>query len=272
MATLEELEQQLKILANEVNEERAKRQQLQDIMDIQTVMCKYEYLHYPILFPQKIKEVFALDMPDVSMDVGDSGIFLGREGIETVFLKILGTARFAKGAFFMHCITTPVIEVAKDAKTARAVFMSPGIETYYEDQRHTPPECYKEGQAKMAAYWAWGKYSADFIKLEDGSWKIWHLKWWRDFRNNYYKSWVDDAEMTDKNIGYMKRKDTKDMNNAPFHKAMKFNQPYNQYERKVPLPMYPLPYDKWDGNDNWPFRGYEDLIGKAEYDIEDRVW
>ncbi|BAK48494.1 hypothetical protein CXIVA_25260 [Clostridium sp. SY8519] len=269
---VKELEKKIIELKTDIEALRVEKQRLLDMEEIKKVMCKYEYMHYPILFPEKIKEVFALDVPDVSMDVGDSGIFVGREGIETIFLKILGTARFAKGAFFMHCVTTPVIEVAGDGKTARAVFMSPGIETYYEDQRHTPPECYKEGQAKMEAYWAWGKYSADFIKLEDGSWKIWHLKWWRDFRNSFYKSWVDDAEMTDKNIGYMKRKDTKDMADLPFHKPMKFNQPYSQYERKVPLPMYPLPYETWDGNVDWPFRGFEDLIGKTEYDIEDRVW
>ena len=107
MAILEQLQEQIEDLKQELEIQKADKQELQrlkDVQEIQNVMCQYEYLHYPILFPEKLN-VFALDMPDVSMDVGDSGVFVGREGIETVFLKILGSARFAKGAFFMHCIT-----------------------------------------------------------------------------------------------------------------------------------------------------------------------
>lgn len=163
MAVVEELQRQMEQLLVELNEEKKELQRMRDVEEIQKVLHSYEYLHYPILFPEKIK-LFALEMPDVSMDVGDSGVFTGREGIETVFLKILGSARFAKGAFFMHCVTTPYIEVAKDGKTARGVFMSPGLETYYEDHSHVPPECYVPDKAKMRAYWCWGKYSADFYK------------------------------------------------------------------------------------------------------------
>ena len=123
MAILEQLQEQIEDLKQELEIQKADKQELQrlkDVQEIQNVMCQYEYLHYPILFPEKLN-VFALDMPDVSMDVGDSGVFVGREGIETVFLKILGSARFAKGAFFMHCITTPIIEVAKDGKMKAVV-------------------------------------------------------------------------------------------------------------------------------------------------------
>lgn len=79
-------------------------------------------------------------MPDVSMEVGDSGVYVGKEGIETVFLKILGSARFAKDAFSFHTITTPYIEIAEDGKTAKGVFMSPGVETFYAHHSQTPPE------------------------------------------------------------------------------------------------------------------------------------
>lgn len=269
MATLEELELLVKELVKQKEADQKQLQRMQDIFEIQQVMHSYEYLHYPITFPEKIK-LFALEMPDVSMDVGDSGVFVGKEGIETVFLKILGTARFAKDAFFMHCVTTPYIEVAEDGKTARAVFMSPGLETYYENHSHTPPECYKPGMARMQAYWCWGKYSADFIKI-DGVWKIWHLKWWRDLRCDYYKSWVDDTVAVSDKASYQKRKDGGV--DLPCHKPMKFHQPYKPGDRKVPLPRRPKPYVTWDEKDaDWAFEGYEDLIGKNEYDIENRVW
>ncbi len=272
MATLEELSRQVEELRQQLARQEADHRELQrlrDVEEIQKTLCSYEYLHYPILFPKKL-ELFALEMPDVSMDVGDSGVFVGREGIETVFLKILGSARFAKGAFFMHCITTPYIEVAEDGKTARGVFMSPGLETYYEDHSHVPPECYKPGQARMSAYWCWGKYSADFIKI-DGVWKIWHLKWWRDMRCDYYKSWVDDKGAVSDKASYQNRADAAP--DMPFHKPMKFHQPYRSDEYKVPLPSRPQPYKTWDDKDiDWPFAGFEEFIGKREYNIEDRVW
>ena len=271
MATLEQLQEQIELLKQELENQKIEKHELQrlkDVQEIQNVMCEYEYLHYPILSPEKLN-LFALDMPDVSMDVGDSGIFVGREGIETVFLKILGSARFAKGAFFMHCVTTPIIEVAKVGKTAKAVVMSPGLETYYEDHAHVPPECYIPEKAKMEAYWCWGKYSVDFIKI-NGEWKIWHLKWFRDLRCDYYKSWVDDTAAVADKASYQNRKDNVDM---PFHKPMKFHQPYKQTERKVPVPRYPMPYDTWDDKDaDWAFRDFEDVVGKKEYDIEDRMW
>ena len=258
MATVEELQRQLETLQKQVERQN-------DIYEIQKVMAAYEYLHYPITFPEKVK-LFALEMPDVSMDVGDSGAFVGREGIETVFLKILGSARFAKDAFFFHSIASPYIEVAADGKTAKAVFMSPGLETYYAHHGHVPAP----GETKLTAYWCWGKYSADFIKL-DGVWKIWHLKWWRDLRCDYYKSWVDDTEGFGDKASYQKRQDVQQ--EMPFHKPMKFHQPYHTGERKVPLPRLPQPYESFEENgDLWPFRDYENLIGKTEYDIEDRVW
>jgi hypothetical protein len=269
MATMEELQKQFDEMKGELEKSKKELQRLKDIEEIKKVMDSYEYLHYPITFPEKI-HLFALDMPDVSMDVGDSGVFVGREGIETIFLKILGTARFAKGAYFMHCITTDYIEVAEDGQTAKAVFMSPGLETYYEDHSHVPPECYKEGEAKMQAYWCWGRYSADFIK-RNGEWKIWHLKWWRDFRCDYHKGWVDDAIALSDKASYQKRPDA--ANDMPFVKPMKFNQPYNPKERKAPLPRRPKPYETWDDADlDWPFEGYEELIGKRTYDIESHMW
>lgn len=269
MENMKELQKQLEQLQAELEEEKRELQRMRDVEEIQKVLHSYEYLHYPILFPEKL-HLFALDMPDVSMDVGDSGVFVGREGIETVFLKILGSARFAKGAFFMHCVTTPYIEVAKDGQTARGIFMSPGLETYYEDHSHVPPECYVPDKAKMRAYWCWGKYSADFIK-RNGEWKIWHLKWWRDLRCDYYKSWVDDKGTVSQKASYQNRKDN--AADMPFHKPMKFHQPYNEAERKVPLPSRPKPYDTWKEEDaDWAFDGFESLIGKREYDIEDHLW
>ena len=59
----------------------------------------------------------------------------------------------------MHCMTTPIIEVAKDGETAKGLWLMYGAETM------------KKEDGKVSAYWAAGQFAMDFIK-EDGEWKI----------------------------------------------------------------------------------------------------
>ena len=54
MAILEQLQEQIEDLKQELEIQKADKQELQrlkDVQEIQNVMCQYEYLHYPILFP-----------------------------------------------------------------------------------------------------------------------------------------------------------------------------------------------------------------------------
>ena len=152
------------------------------------------------------------------------------------------------------------IEIAKDGGTAKGVWYTVGLSAEPDEN----------GAPRGGLYT--GRAAVEFIK-EDGQWKIWHLKWWRDLRCDYYKSWVDDAGAVSDKASYQKRDDAKAISDQPFHKPMKFHQPYKQTERKVPLPQRPKPYDTWNDTDaDWAFAGFEELIGKTEYDIEDWVW
>ena len=73
---------------------------------------------------------------------------------------------------------TPIIEVAKDLKTARALWLSPGLLNRRDDS------------GKLYARRGWAKYAADFIK-EDGEWKFWHLHVDPTFRTPFDKGWVE---------------------------------------------------------------------------------
>ena len=249
MSEIEELKKQVADLSWEIERMRA-------ITEIQNVMANYEYWHYPYMFHRK-PELFALTMPDVSMDLSNGGIFTGKEAIEFVFNNVLGRAKNAPGAMFTHCLTTPAIEVARDLKTAKALWISPGLETYYTEHSHVPPEQYKEDKAPMGAYWCWGKYSCDFIK-ENGAWKIWHMKWWRDFRCDYYKSWVDDAESRAPQSAYPQFGRT-DIKPCRFHEPY---DPKSKTPRKA-LPAMPQPYDTYDDPD-WAYEGFKDQIPPRE--------
>lgn len=67
------------------------------------------------------------------------------------------------GEYELHSLINPFIQVAKDAKTAKGTWWSPGIVGHVE-----PDGAYH-------AYAAAVIFSADFIR-EDGVWKIWHLR------------------------------------------------------------------------------------------------
>jgi hypothetical protein len=83
------------------------------------------------------------------------------------------------GTTIMHTLTTHVIEVMRDGKTAKGVWVSPGHLTTVSDR-------------KLQAYWFWERYGVDFVK-EDGKWKICHLRVYTDFLAPYEKNWVENA-------------------------------------------------------------------------------
>lgn len=67
------------------------------------------------------------------------------------------------GEYELHSLINPFIQVAKDGKTAKGTWWSPGIVGHVE-----PDGTYR-------AYASAVIFSADFI-LEGGAWKIWHLR------------------------------------------------------------------------------------------------
>ena len=72
------------------------------------------------------------------------------------------------GCTAFHTVTTPMLYIAGDGKTARGLWYVPGQETQMQP----------DGTAK--AYWTMDNMSADFVK-ENGQWKIWHLVVCSDF-------------------------------------------------------------------------------------------
>jgi hypothetical protein len=77
------------------------------------------------------------------------------------------------GNFSMRTLTTPIIEIAGDGKTAIGWTSS------------------AQGD-KGGAQWSFERYGIDFVK-EDGDWKIWHFHVYNDFDTPYEKNWVQNA-------------------------------------------------------------------------------
>jgi hypothetical protein len=162
-----------------------KIEQLWDAQEISKVMTRYAFLHNAHEH-MKTVELFALDREDIWVECGGIGIYCGAAGIKKFFFEWHNSlaGKDLKGAFNEHLLTTPLIEVAKDGQTAKAVWMSPGVET-----RRTRPK------NDLEALWIWGKYAVDFIKVND-EWKFWHFIITLDFICDYHHSWVESEMST----------------------------------------------------------------------------
>jgi len=219
---IRELEEKIKKLEGEI-------ERLKAVHEIQNLMSKYEYYHTADMQEETV-ELFAKKTPDVSAEIADWGVYEGVEGIKRLFLGVHRLIPDRTGTMFIHTLTTPVIEVAKDGKTAKAIWLSPGVETT------------RDKKGRLRAYWAWCKYGVDFIK-EDGKWKIWHFHVYPIFMTYYEKSWVETSS----------RKVEREERGFHIPEHLKPDRPTTYYWEYSPtaktenIPPPPEPYEKWDG-------------------------
>ena len=184
-------------MAEKTLEEQIRR--LNDIQEIQNVMSLHEYYHTAGMHKEEVEEIWAQKTPGVSWETQDLGRFEGIEAIRKIYVDgkaMMGEANLKAmrqlypeiedkkensfiGTMNVHMLTTPMIEVAGDGKTAKGIWMSPGHVTQLMGD-------------KLTACWMWEKYAVDFVK-EDGKWKIWHFHVYTDFQTPFEKSWLDTS-------------------------------------------------------------------------------
>jgi SnoaL-like domain len=153
------------------------------VQEIQNVMGRYSYWHTANMHRECL-DLFALKTPGVRAEMM-WGVYEGAESLERLYPGFHAWVDGdAKGVMHMHTLTTPVIEVAGDLRTAKATWVSPGHETMSFSAG---------GEKTPEAFWAWCKYGCDFV-VEDGRWKIWHLHVYGIFLAPYGRSWVDQPE------------------------------------------------------------------------------
>ena len=215
----ESLEEKIVRLEKEIERIDAYRQ-------VQNVMGKYMNRHIDGRKIATTPELFALKTPGVSAEIADWGYFEGPDQVKALYEKGHGdTTKEHPGVMYEHDMTTPIIEVARDCKTAKAVWFSPGNATGYIN-------------GKLTAQWRWGKYHAAFIK-EDGKWKIWKWHWYGTFFADFYKSWVD-YQPTGRGL-------IKELN----PKLPLYHNEYSPTGIREPIPPAPEPYESSDELINW---------------------
>ena len=169
-----------------------------DVQDIQNVMSRHAWYYSSGQHDRELRELFALDMPDVSWSNGNEW-WVGKDLLVNYYVTYFDEFRmrdlraFAEqhpeveikpenlgaGTSMFHTNSTPVIEVAGDGKTAKGIWYSIGQVTQTPGGTQTPT-------------YMWERYGVDFIKV-DGEWKIWHFMVLTDWAAAPGQSWVGGA-------------------------------------------------------------------------------
>jgi hypothetical protein len=184
-----------------LQKENQKLRKARDVQEIQNVMSMHEYYHGACRHRDEMDAIWAQNTPGLAFEEAVlNGRYVGLDAIrgyyvdffEGFFKTALQEVReifpqlrndpenkLAFGVQMLHTLTTPVIEVAGDGETAKAVWLSPGYVT-------------APVRGKLQAFWHWDRYAVDFVN-ESGKWKIWHMFVGKDFSTPYEKSWVEIA-------------------------------------------------------------------------------
>ena len=208
-----------KLLINKLNK-LSSYHEIQNIMGRLVVALNFQR-------KEEVLSYFALDQDDVSVEYADEGLFVGKQAIEALLNDFL--IKDNKEGYMLDMqLTTPMIEVANDVKTAKGLWWTPGIGSV--PQENNDPQ----------ALWYWGMLGVDFI-YEDNTWKVWHLHYFRLIKCDYHKGWVEDISMVN-------RKN----NLHPLAKETTYHNPYTPESIRVGLPACPRAYDTYENSDkNW---------------------
>ena len=160
-----------------------------------------------------------------------------------------------KGKLILHCSTTPVIEVAKDGKTAKGTWIMSGIEsglTEMEQAKNQPEQLFSpqiiDGK-RVWAHWIWCKYALDFL-YQDGQWKILTFRCYEIARAPFEENWISFAsknmEAFALDIAYFGEGGQMVLMPEPDAPVKTEHWPYRNDQSQSLSPMPPLPHERFE--------------------------
>lgn len=223
-----------------------------DREQIENLMGRYQYLHAAHMDRQILDELWSKD-PDIHVEEGPYGVYLyDRNGIADFYTQRYHMNKPAQpGQLTLTSISTPVIEVAGDGKTAKGVWISFGTES----------SCYPDGTPsgipsvdasepdeygnRVLAHWVWQKVAADFIR-EEGEWKIWHLHIYELQRCPFDQNWVTFAHKRFDDQAAFDSEMRLCMEGITPEEPTSFHWQYTPDATPVLQPVPPTPYESFD--------------------------
>ena len=212
----EDLQAQLQALQKQVDE----LSYTKDYLEIWQVMSMYSHL-YHVFKRADIIDLFATQTPGVYVEVEDSGIYEGMEGVRRFFGGILGEKRHMVPGFLgIHMTCNPVLQFNKARTRAKGVWHSHGSVTLNR-------------MGQLTSFWCLGKYDMEYVK-EAGQWKILKLVYRLTYMAQYEKGWQQESQGASITAAHVQ---------FPPDKPSTYHLPYSPYRVNVFLPPPPEPFD-----------------------------
>jgi len=190
-----------------------------DYLEIWQLMSTYSHLYY-VFKRAEIVDLFAKKTPGVSIEIEDSGVYEGIEGVKKVFCGFLGEQRSKIPGFLgVHMTVNPVIEINKKRTRAKGLWHSHGSVTLRMN----------EG---LVSYWCLGKYDMEYVK-EDGTWKFLKFRYRLTYMTPYEKGWVEEPQGASIAASHAQ---------YPPDKPSTYHMPYSRYRINVFQPPPPEPF------------------------------
>lgn len=199
--------------------------------EIQNVLGRFEFYYSAGKFKELV-DLFAQTTPGATYEVANQGLYEGIESIRQFHLvdhmPHFGSDGEGTGWLSEHNLTTPVIEIARDRKTAKGLWSVPGLHGGVIKRL-----------GKNIAGWNWAHYAVHFVK-EEGQWKIWKMHVYPIFATPYEEGWGKVQWPAGLSKDVMK-------NQASSHtKPTTYFRPYNPENKPEYIPAAPEPYDTYD--------------------------
>lgn len=160
LARLAALEAELDALEHEI-------ELLEDSKAIKRLQRAYGYYADKKL-SDEIGRLFARDG---TVEIGQSGVYVGRERVTEFYKRLIGE-ELAEGELFNHMILQGVVNVADDGQTGKGRWRA----------------VIQIGEHGESATWAEGPYENEYVK-EDGVWKFSRVHWYQTFSAPYDPGW-----------------------------------------------------------------------------------
>lgn len=150
-------------------------QEIADQLAISNLQGRYMYYLEAHRYDD-VLALFAQNHPEVSVEIGEGGVYVGRAKVEAMFLQVLRPFFTQPGMMPLHMLTTPVIEVDSLAGHAQGMWQTIGCNSFPDE-------------GGLHAVWQQGTYDNLYIR-ENGAWRILRMRWLANFRTSFDRGWV----------------------------------------------------------------------------------
>jgi hypothetical protein len=183
-------------------------EKLEAVHQIQNLMSRLTYMYEGGEYELMVEQ-FACNTPGITAEMASFGRVEGLEGVRKVIVEFW-TEQYKRheaemrrlfpedanetgrnGIMDLQALSSPVIEVADDLRTAKGMWYAPTVAT----------ECHPDAELPTAHH-VWLKFAVDFV-YEEGEWKVWHYHILPSFNTAFDKSWVESSLQMEKMFASM---------------------------------------------------------------------